>query len=203
MDAWHPKHVQDSDMIKWLWKWKCVKLVTLLWWKYLCLYLSEWLPCPGLKVVRVIQWLHCRGGDSIERERWYSIALLQWKPFYNNFWNILNLWALSAGEGHTHSTQCLENQKLSRCQPHATVGSSLEPYRRTQGHSYFIRLTGAYVDVINCFRQKFLQSAIQSYWLLYIECAVCCAVQFRHLLLLLMKGSLTCMQGASEGVMNV
>jgi hypothetical protein len=31
MDAWHPKHVEDYDTIKWLWKWKCIRLVTLLW----------------------------------------------------------------------------------------------------------------------------------------------------------------------------
>jgi hypothetical protein len=31
MDAWRPKHVEDSDIIKWLWKWKCIKLVTFLW----------------------------------------------------------------------------------------------------------------------------------------------------------------------------
>jgi hypothetical protein len=29
MDAWRPKHVEDYNAIKW--KWKCVKLVTLLW----------------------------------------------------------------------------------------------------------------------------------------------------------------------------
>jgi hypothetical protein len=31
MDAWRPKHVEDQDTIKWLWKWKCIKLATLLW----------------------------------------------------------------------------------------------------------------------------------------------------------------------------
>jgi hypothetical protein len=31
MDAWHPKHAEDYDTIKWLWKWNCIKLVTLLW----------------------------------------------------------------------------------------------------------------------------------------------------------------------------
>jgi hypothetical protein len=31
MDAWRPKHVEDQDTIKWLWKWMCIKLVTLLW----------------------------------------------------------------------------------------------------------------------------------------------------------------------------
>jgi hypothetical protein len=31
MDAWHPKHVEAQDTIKWLWKWKCIKLVTFLW----------------------------------------------------------------------------------------------------------------------------------------------------------------------------
>jgi hypothetical protein len=31
MDAWCPKHAEDQDTIKWLWKWKCIKLVTLLW----------------------------------------------------------------------------------------------------------------------------------------------------------------------------
>jgi hypothetical protein len=31
MDAWRPKHVEDYDTIKCLWKWKCIKLVTLLW----------------------------------------------------------------------------------------------------------------------------------------------------------------------------
>jgi hypothetical protein len=30
MDAWRPKHVEDYDTIKFLWKWKCIKLVTLL-----------------------------------------------------------------------------------------------------------------------------------------------------------------------------
>jgi hypothetical protein len=31
MDAWRPKHVEDYDAIKCLWLWKCIKLVTLLW----------------------------------------------------------------------------------------------------------------------------------------------------------------------------
>jgi hypothetical protein len=31
MDAWHPKHVEVYDTIKCLWKWHCIKLVTLLW----------------------------------------------------------------------------------------------------------------------------------------------------------------------------
>jgi hypothetical protein len=31
MDAWRPKHVEDYDTIKCLWKWKCIKLVPLLW----------------------------------------------------------------------------------------------------------------------------------------------------------------------------
>jgi hypothetical protein len=31
MVAWRPKHVEDYDTIKCLWKWKCIKLVTLLW----------------------------------------------------------------------------------------------------------------------------------------------------------------------------
>jgi hypothetical protein len=30
-DAWCPKHVEDYDTIKQSWKWKCIKLVTLLW----------------------------------------------------------------------------------------------------------------------------------------------------------------------------
>jgi hypothetical protein len=30
-DAWPPKHVEDQNTIKWLWKWTCIKLVTLLW----------------------------------------------------------------------------------------------------------------------------------------------------------------------------
>jgi hypothetical protein len=29
MDAWRPKHLEDQDTIKWLWK--CIKLVILLW----------------------------------------------------------------------------------------------------------------------------------------------------------------------------
>jgi hypothetical protein len=31
MEALRPKHVEDYDTIKCLWKWKCVRLVTLLW----------------------------------------------------------------------------------------------------------------------------------------------------------------------------
>jgi hypothetical protein len=33
MDAWRPKHAEDEHTIKWLWMWKCIKLVTLLWYK--------------------------------------------------------------------------------------------------------------------------------------------------------------------------
>jgi hypothetical protein len=36
MDAWRPKHVEDYDTIKCLWKWKCIKLGTLLW--YIMIY---------------------------------------------------------------------------------------------------------------------------------------------------------------------
>jgi hypothetical protein len=35
MDAWHPKQVEDYDTIKCLWKWKYIKLVTLLWLMYI------------------------------------------------------------------------------------------------------------------------------------------------------------------------
>jgi hypothetical protein len=38
MDAWRPKHVEDYDTIKCLWKWKCIKFVTLLCYKY---YLAQ------------------------------------------------------------------------------------------------------------------------------------------------------------------
>jgi hypothetical protein len=31
MDAWSPKHVEDQDTTKWLWKFMCIKLVTLQW----------------------------------------------------------------------------------------------------------------------------------------------------------------------------
>jgi hypothetical protein len=33
MDAWRPKHVEDYDTIKclWKWTWKCIQFVTLLW----------------------------------------------------------------------------------------------------------------------------------------------------------------------------
>jgi hypothetical protein len=31
-DAWRPKHVEDYDTIQCLWKWKCIKLVTVLLW---------------------------------------------------------------------------------------------------------------------------------------------------------------------------
>jgi hypothetical protein len=53
MDAWRPKHVEDQDTIKWLWKRKCIKFVTLLWYimihgqqnvkfkVYLTIYLSS------------------------------------------------------------------------------------------------------------------------------------------------------------------
>jgi hypothetical protein len=40
MDAWRPKHVEDQGTIKWLWKCKCIKLVTLLW--YCCWFSQKW-----------------------------------------------------------------------------------------------------------------------------------------------------------------
>jgi hypothetical protein len=39
MDAWRPKHVENQDTVKWLWKLKCIKLVTLLW--SICLLASQ------------------------------------------------------------------------------------------------------------------------------------------------------------------
>jgi hypothetical protein len=44
MDAWHPKHVEDQDTIKW--KWKCIKLVTLLWYQHLCWFFYVFAACP-------------------------------------------------------------------------------------------------------------------------------------------------------------
>jgi hypothetical protein len=40
MGAWRPKHVEDYDTIKCLWKWKCMQLITLLW--YILWELPYW-----------------------------------------------------------------------------------------------------------------------------------------------------------------
>jgi hypothetical protein len=54
MDAWRPKHVQDNYTIKCLWKWKCIKLVTQLWYTYYFVFpLSICIPNRNIISIRI------------------------------------------------------------------------------------------------------------------------------------------------------
>jgi hypothetical protein len=108
MDAWRLKHVADQDTIKLLWKWKCIKLVTLLW--YIMIHGQQnvkWIVILKLPAFVIVveqtsvytlnsNWSHCT-----------NILL------YSFFCSLCNIYSIILIEGLRLLVLCLYNEKLA------------------------------------------------------------------------------------------
>jgi hypothetical protein len=81
MDAWRPKHVEDYDTIKCLWKWKCIKFVGLL----------VYIMIHGQKNIKSkFHRLQQRRGCPKYEVSWKS---LQYKPIFSQKDALFSMWA--------------------------------------------------------------------------------------------------------------
>jgi hypothetical protein len=80
-----PQHEEDQDTIKWLWKWKCIKLVTLLW--YIMIHCQQ-----NVKVVLIFVGFNPPGKQSAPFRCLVLMVFIHGLSIFNIlFWNSSHL----------------------------------------------------------------------------------------------------------------